>query len=108
MEIDKTLFGIGVDYIEHHGTELNISIDEVFKIDSPSVFYFKMVGSDMAPMILLDDILVVDRAKSASSDSIVLFAYGGEDKFFCRYFHSIEKNREVHFFGVVTGIIRKL
>lgn len=109
------LFGISEDHIEDC-----LSLDERFLRNSNSTYFFEHHSDAMAPLILKDDILIVDRSLPATHGRMVVGGLHGD--FICRYllkergqlvlraessFHEdIIVNEDFQLFGVVRGIAR--
>lgn len=110
-----TLFDISED----HCLEA-LSLNERLVKNRTSSYFFVAKGKAMAPMILHNDILVVDRSmKPVSGDLIICEVYG---EFLCRQFHPsprgvwlrafkerdifIGQGQELVIFGVVSGLAR--
>lgn len=112
-------FGVAEDFIESY-----LSLDQKFLKNKESTFFVRASGDSMLPEIKDQDILVVDRSRLATDQSIVAVFLNGSPK--CKqllikknlsYLHSLNEkykdirirdNDELVIFGVVTGIVREL
>lgn len=66
------LFGISEDYQEQL-----LSLDQ-YLIERPnSTFFFRVAGDSMTPLLVEEDVLLVDRAKKPQSGSIIIAEYEG-------------------------------
>ena len=118
-ELSCGLFGITEDYVEDY-----LSLDEKFMKNKSSTFFVRASGSSMMPMIMPNDILIVDRSLEPSSESIVAVFYNGTP--ICKQFiisnetkilRSLNSEYEdilitpdddLVIFGVVIGLARDL
>ena len=67
------LFGIHDDFSEKYQ-----SLNEHFIKNKASTFFFKASGHAMAPLILPDDILIVDRSIDPADGRVAVIAFEGE------------------------------
>ncbi len=67
------LFGIHDDFSEKYQ-----SLDERFVKNKASTFFFKASGKAMAPLILPDDVLIVDRSIDPVDGRVAVIAFEGE------------------------------
>jgi len=67
-----SLFGVREDH-----SYKSQSLDDLMVKNKVATFYFQATGDAMAPKIEDGDILVVDRSKTAVSNSIVIVAIDG-------------------------------
>ena len=67
------LFGIHDDFTEKYQ-----SLDERFIKNKASTFFFKASGKAMSPLILPDDILIVDRSIEQVDGRVAIVAFEGE------------------------------
>jgi len=76
------LFGVQDDFFEEY-----LSLDSHFVKNKKSTFFFRAQGASMSPLIMPNDVLIVDRSLAPKSGQICIFTL--EDKFICkRYFKS--------------------
>ena len=114
-----SLFSVFEDHLEK-----SQSLDELLIKNPPATYFFTAKSAAMAPYILENDILLIDRSLSAKHDQIILANFQGE--IICRriFFHNngevylctinkkysaIKINKEEDDFtiwGVVRSIIR--
>lgn len=113
------LFGVQDDFFEEY-----LSLDEFLFKNKSSTFPLRAQGDSMAPLILPNDVIIVDRSITPRSGQICVFAYEGN--LICkRYIKSnvgiilrsdnrihrdlvINAEIEVILWGVVRGIAREL
>jgi DNA polymerase V len=67
------MFGVSEDFTEDFQ-----SLDEHFIKNRSSTFFFKAMGSTMAPTINHDDILIVDRSINYAHNKVCIVSYNGE------------------------------
>ena len=113
------LFGISEDFLEKYQ-----SLDQRLIKNRTSTFFFQAKSDDMAPLIMKDDILVVDRSLTLYQRRIVVLALDGE--LICRRYiphptHlllqtenprvadiTVTPEQEHEVWGVVTAIAREI
>lgn len=102
--------------------ERRISLDEVFDINGPSTFIFKVVGDSMVDLgIYEDDKVIIKKASEARDGEVVLaFVDGGytlktyrkkDGKIWLQpansSYQDIYPKEQLTIFGVAQGIVRK-
>lgn len=113
------LFGLQEDY-----EEKSISLDEHHQLRSPSVFLFRASGNSMNPLIVENDIIIVDRSLELIRNTICAFYVDGQRV--CKRFISnpqgrwliseniqykpinVNEAQDILYIGRVTGISREL
>ncbi len=113
------LFNISDDHIEKYQ-----SLDAHFIQNKASTFFFRAESAAMSPLILRNDVLIVDRSFELTPDKIIVVSIDGD--MLCRryvrepraswlvagnpLFKNILITPEMNllFFGVVTGLARDL
>jgi DNA polymerase V len=117
-EVHCGLFGLTEDY-----QEKSLSLDELMIKNKEATFFFYAGGNSMNPMILENDILVVDCSKELLSNQIIVATLDGER--ICKRFTKkggevyllsdnkayppliIDKERDFIIFGPVIGLVRQ-
>lgn len=117
-KIQGGLFAISEDHIEKYQ-----SLDVRFIKNKAATFFFETEGDAMAPLILPQDVLVVDRSITALNQHIVVASV--DNQMICRrlvrqagqfFFHpenpkypdyKIDQDRDVVIFGVVRSLVRE-
>lgn len=66
------LFGVTDDFTEEY-----LSLDELFFKSKTSTYPLRAKGDSMAPLILPNDVLIVDRSLTPKSGQICIFAFEG-------------------------------
>ncbi len=112
------LFGLSEDHKSSYQ-----SLDEFFIKKTHSTFFFKAKGYSMEPLIMSDDVLIVDRSKEVKSGQVIVASIEGE--FMCKQYikdddqiilRSINPRcediiardfQDYILFGAVTGLARK-
>lgn len=98
-----------------------IDLNELLIHNAPATFFMRMKGSHLVYRgIIPDDLLIVDRSRSAVSGCLVVFRQ--DDDFSCRELvrsgeayvlsdgcgDAVPVNAETEIFGTVTAVVRKL
>lgn len=119
LEAQSGLFGISADHLQSYQ-----SLDERFIKNRASTFFFQAASDAMAPLIQVNDVLIVDRAIVGLHNRVVVLSLDGE--MICRKWFQyryqvllkafneqyktevIKQEREMCVFGVVTGLARDI
>ena len=92
------LFGVSDDFSEDF-----LSLDSKLILHPEATFFFRASNDVLAPDILKNDILIVDRSKTPKKGDVVILYHDGER--LCRRWPCGLEDAEV--FGTVTANIRQ-
>jgi DNA polymerase V len=115
--LSSGLFNVAEDYSSNL-----LSLDDWLLQGKNSRFFFRATGEAMAPLVLSNDVLIIDRALTPKSGDLIICSLG--EDYLCRRFirdaqgtrlvpahprHptlNISRDSDFIIFGVVTGLAR--
>lgn len=92
------LFGVNEDFSEDF-----LSLDELLIKTPEATFFFRASNDQLAPEIVKNDILIVDRSRHPKNGNFVILYHLGER--LCRRWPT--QLKEIEVFGVVTARLRE-